>query len=122
MRYNALAHFSKFIPTGSELLRAEANMSTLVSETDWSISWLEHPKREMTNYQLSFAAFLTPEGKTVLVLINEGEPRTVRLAVKGKNMQVVTTDESHTLETAYEGKRKGRIDLTANSITTIVFD
>lgn len=121
-RYNALAHFSEFVPTGSVLLEADADMSTLVTETDWSISWLEHPKREMTTYQLSFAAFRTPEGKTVLVLVNEGEARTVRLDVKGKSMQVITTDEAHSLEQTYEGRRKGRLSLSQNSITTVIFD
>ena len=121
-RYYALAHFSKYVPAGSVLLDVHADRSTLVTEIDGSVEDENDPKHTKTNYSLNYAGFLTPDGKTVLVLVNEGDTRTVRLDVKSKNMTVITTDDSHRLSQTYSGKKLGKIELKYNSITTVIFD
>ncbi len=121
-RYNALAHFSKYVPTGSKLLDAKVNTDELITETDLSISWEGHPKKERTYYRLNYAAFLTPEGKTVLVISNEGDRKTVKLDVKGKHMTVIRTDAEQQLATIYDGKKQSSIDIPWNTITTVIFE
>jgi len=120
-RYNALAHFSKYVPAGSKLLNATSNISTYITDTDLSVTWEQDPKRVKTYYRLSYAAFLTPEGKTVIVLVNEGDWRTVKFNVSGSHMTVITTDENQALATTYEGRKKS-IEVPWNTVTTVIFD
>lgn len=121
-RYNAMAHFSKFVPTGSKLLKVSENMSTLVTETDLSVTWENDPKRQKTFYRVSSSAFLTPDDKVVIVIVNEGDWRTVKLDVKGKHMTVVTTDDKQSLATTYDGKKLPSIEVPWNTITTVIVD
>lgn len=69
--YYALAHFSKFVPSGS--VRIGSNE-------------LE---------QLSTVAFLTPEGKVVLVAVNTGNfPKTFQIEFHGQNVTTTLHSES----------------------------
>jgi len=69
--YYALAHFSKFVPPGS--VRIGSNE-------------LE---------QLSTAAFLTPDGKVVLVAVNTGNfPKTFQIDFHGRNVTATLHSES----------------------------
>ena len=120
-RYYALAHFSKYIPTESQLIKSKVNMSTLTSEIDWNIEDENDPKREKTNYSLSYAAFKTPDEKIVLVLVNEGDTRDIRISVKADNMTVIRTDDNNTLSEIYSGKKKSIIEVPNNSITTVIY-
>ena len=120
MRYYALAHFSEFVPSGSELLDVKVNMDRLITETDTSIDDENNPKHERSFYRMNQAAFLTPEGKTVLVIVNEGDGETVRLHIKGDEMTVIRSDKDSQLKKIYEGKKESRIEVPAASITTII--
>jgi glucosylceramidase len=69
--YYALAHFSKFVPPGS--VRIGSNE-------------LE---------QLSTVAFLTPEGKVVLVAVNTGNfPKTFQIEYHGQSVTTTLHSES----------------------------
>ena len=110
-RYAAFAHFSKFIPSGSVMLESTANKQPKYEEGS---KW-----RYLTN----FAAFSTPDGKKVLVIVNENVALKIKLSAGStSNMKVYTTDSKHTLEKTYDGKYKKTIKVKKNSITTVVFD
>ena len=78
-------------------------------------SWERHVETD-------FAAFLTPQGKQVLVISNEGGEKTIRLAVSGLHMQIFTTDAERRLEKTYNGRRLRTVEIPACSVTTIVVD
>ena len=109
-RYEALGHFSRFIPAGSKIL-----LFTSKPDEYGEASW---ERRVETD----FAAFLTPQGKQVLVISNEGGEKTIRLAASGLHMQIFTTDAEHRLEKTYDGRRLRTVEIPACSVTTIVVD
>ena len=110
IRYTAFAHFSKFVPAGSVRLQTLTNKREKLEE-EWTWSYL-------TN----FAAFRTPEGKKVLVIVNEDETQKIDLCAGiVTKMKVYTTDENHIFEKTYDGRYKRTIEVMKNSITTVVF-
>lgn len=110
-RYYAMAHFSKFVPAGSKMVSATANTYPTAKD-EWGNEY----------YLTNFAAFKTPDGKTVLVIANEDDAKKINLSVSAKNMTVYTTDEDHKLEVTYSGKAMKSINVSHNSITTVVFE
>ncbi len=109
-RYAALAHFAKFVPAGSKSLTAVPNITDLAADDGGS-----------QYYPFSLAAFRTPERKTVLVIVNEGETRPVTLpALLALKMAVYTTDADHACEKTFDGKYTHRITVPEKSITTVV--
>ncbi|MBE6835406.1 MAG: hypothetical protein E7515_04055 [Ruminococcaceae bacterium] len=120
-RYYALAHYSKFIPTGSCLVESENTVSTLnITEDENLAEW--DIRRKVGTYELTQSAYQTPDGKIVLVLVNEGESRDIILDVNKKNMTVYTTDEEKSLEQTYQGEKQKQITVGKNSIVTVVFE
>lgn len=114
-RYYAVAHFSKFVPAGSVVLETSSDKASAAYNyhyEDWNKQYLE----------CNYCAFKTPEGKTVLVVTNEGHDRTVVVPTLSCKMSVYTTDSEHTLEETYNGINTGRVTVSTNSITTIVFE
>ena len=73
------------------------------------------------NYITNVVSFLTPEGKVVTVIVNEGEDRDVKFKVDRDDMTVYTTTQEKQLEETYSGNVK-KIVIPAKSITTIVFE
>lgn len=114
-RYYALAHFSKFIPTGSKILKADANLTSYIYN-------LQGHDEETGYLETSFCAFKTPDGKIVLVLVNEGEDKEVKISVPGETMTVYTTDNTMKLKETYSGEKTDCITLTKDSINTIVVE
>ena len=110
MRYYAMAHFSKFIPKGSAAVDAQSRIMP------FRIS------NKKILYKTNFCAFLTPDGKTVLVISNEDKEKTVSLTAEGENMEVYTTDDLHKLEKTFSGGMQSELLLPENSITTVVID
>lgn len=110
MRYNALAHFSKFVPAGSVVLRSWSSINPKTED-----GWL-------TTYKLNLCSFKTPDKKIVTVIVNEDEEKDVRLGVLSRKMSVYTTDSEHQLDETYSGRYKRKITLPENSITTVVFE
>ena len=106
-RYTAFAHFAKFVPPGSKALTAVPNITEYAADGPY--------------YPFSVAAFRTPEKKTVIVIVNEGEERTVTLpAVAALRLTVYTTDKDRSLEKTCDGRLKTRVTVPAKSITTAV--
>lgn len=112
-RYNALAHYTKFVPVGSKVLETSYD---LLSEkynyvyNAWNDQYLE----------CNFCAFKTPEGKYVIVVTNEGHDRTVSIPTLSLKMSVYTTDSEHSFEETYNGVNNGMISVKENSINTII--
>ena len=109
-RYWAMAHFSRFIPAGSRLLPFAATPDDYRKST--------YDRRVDTD----FAAFRTPNCKTVVVISNEGPEKTIRLQTPGLHMTVYTTDETRRLEQTYNGRRLLSLTIPAVSVTTVVID
>lgn len=111
VRYSAFAHFSKFVPRGSKILTAFANVTEV--ETGEGVNY----------YPLSLAAFRTPDRKTVIVMVNEKEEKRVELPPAiASGMEVYTTDSGRRLEKTYAGRFARQLTLPEKSITTVVID
>ena len=115
MRYYAVAHFSKFIPVGSRKVTTEKDIYDYIEEKDAEGNIIE------ANFITNQVAYLTPDGKVVLVISNEGVDRKVKFKVDRDDMTVYTTTQGAQLEETYSGRRK-QITIPENSITTIVFE
>ena len=109
-RYYAMGHFSKFVPAGSKI------MSFAATPDDYRKATWER------RVDTDFAAFLTPQGKQVLVISNEGPAKTIRVDTTGLHMQIFTTDETRRLEKTYVGRRRSVLQIPACSVTTVVID
>ncbi len=109
-RYEALGHFSRFVPAGSKIM-------ILVTTPEEYRS--APPERRV---ETDFAAFSTPLGKQVVVISNEGEAKQIRLELSGLHMQVFTTDAERRLEETYNGRRLRTVEIPACSVTTVVVD
>ena len=115
MRYYAVAHFSRFIPVGSRKVATEKDIYDYIYEVDAEGTIIE------ANYITNQVAYLTPEGKVVLVITNEGVDRDVKFKVNRDDMTVYTTTQEMQLEETYSGRIK-EITIPESSITTIVFE
>ena len=105
-RYYAMAHFSKYIPAGST--RIYTNPSRLLG-TDISLQ------------DIKTTAFKTPDGKIVLILVNNGQNLNVMTGKLTGNMEVVSSTAENQLETVYSGSTKMFVECPQNSITTVIF-
>ena len=119
MRYYAVAHFSNFIPVGSTKIQSEKNINdvTLVEETNEN----GETSTTVTKYLVNTVSYLTPDGKIVTVVVNEGVERELKLKVDRDNMTVYITTQEKQMEEIYKGE-KTEITLPQKSITTIVFE
>lgn len=115
-RYYAMAHFSKFITAGSVAVKATDNKG-LAYSYDYSIS---DDKKIIKSKKTNYCAFKTPDGKIVLVIVNEGDDMNIKLDIPAKDMVVYTTDSNHKLEETYSGEYTNKISVTKDSITTII--
>lgn len=105
-RYSALAHFSKYVTPGS--VRIYSNHSRLIA-----------PDTAMADYQT--VAFKTPEGKTVLIILNNGENVNIATNMLFGTMEVITSTADAQLQNVYSGKTKIFVECPADSITTIIY-
>ena len=99
-RYYALAHYSKFIPVGSVCLD-----NLTVPENDNG---------------LNAFSFLTPDGKTVTVIVNEKEQTEISFDGDFSKMQIVLTTDEKQFFTAYDGEYKSTLTLPENSLATVI--
>ncbi len=102
-RYYGFAHFSKYIPSGSTAL-------------DLGIRPTED------NNALNAFGFRTPDGKSVLVAVNEGENAELELSGGFKNMRVITSNSAQKLETTYDGEFRNKVQLPGGTILTVILD
>ena len=99
-RYYGMAHFTKYIPVGSVCLDA-GNL----------------PESENT---LNAFSFLTPENKTVIVIVNEGEKSTVSIEGNFRRMKIVSSCENEFLQTKYDGNFKQEVSIDKNHLLTVI--
>lgn len=100
MRYYGLAHFSKFVPAGSVAL----DNGFFPDESN----------------SFNVFSFLTPDGKTVTVIVNEGEEKNVEIKGDFNKMTVVKSCRESQLETVYSGKPLDSITVSENTLLTVV--
>ena len=75
--------------------------------------------RELVNE----TAFKTPNGKIVVVVVNEGNSRNIKFSLDDySNVSVYTTNSELKCSNTYSGALKDKYEITANSINTFVFE
>lgn len=115
MRYYAMAHFSKYIPVGSVRIAATPDV------LDFSVVQTEDSDVLITTQSLNLSAYKTPEGKTVVVLVNEGGDRNIFMNILVGKMEVVQSTQESQLQTIYSSRAKSLVKLPSDSITTIIY-
>lgn len=116
-RYNALAHFSKFVPVGSKVIENEKDVNDRVA---WKVEGqLVYAILNKTNC----ASFLTPDGRIVVVIVNDDAGCTFNFdGIKGRDkLSIYTTDEKHDMALTYDGEYQQEVEIPGLSITTLVF-
>ncbi len=113
-RYYGYQHFSKFVPSGSKLIDCtDGVFTTEINKNDDGIQF-----REFVNE----TAFKTPDGKIVLVLVNEGGARNISVKLDGySKVQIFTTDETNNCAEIYNGGTNDKYAISENSINTFIF-
>ena len=104
---------------GSTKIQSEKNINdvTKVEETNENGEKIT----TVTKYLVNTVSYLTPDGKIVTVVVNEGVERALNLKVDRDNMTVYTTTQEKQMEETYKGA-KTEITLPEKSITTIIFE
>lgn len=123
-RYYAMAHYTKFVPVGSRVVDVDLTIGDVEAEKAWwkqEIDGKEYPVYLVDNF-INATCFKTPEGKYVLVIVNEGAEKKIGFNMLTHKMSVYTTDENNNLKNTYNGKGYEKITIGENSITTVVFD
>lgn len=100
-RYYGLAHFSKYIPVGAVAL-----------DTGF------HPSKDDNSFNLF--AFLTPDKKTVLVVVNEKEDVEILLNGTFENMKIIKSTQDSKLQKIYNNAFNNKIHSEKDSILTVV--
>lgn len=101
-RYYGFAHFSKYIPVGSKCL---------------DIGFYPDESNDFNLF-----AFETPQGKTVLVAVNEGSNREFEIGGNFAHMQIIESTQDSSLETTYNGTFKTKITSKSSSLLTIILE
>lgn len=117
-RYYATAHFSKFVPVGSHLISCTKDVNDRYCSRD---------RKKLANYisyRTNTAAYLTPEGKIVVVIVNNTKERTITFnGIDGRDsLKLYTTDSKRNLELTYDGDYRQTVTVPAYSITTAIFE
>lgn len=119
MRYYAVAHFSKFIPVGSVKIETKKSINDVIKTTekleDGTVNTIS------MKYTVNCVSYLTPDGKTVTVVVNEGVTRNIDFKIDAEKMTVYTTTQNEQLKETYSGNVT-EIELPEKSIMTIVFE
>ncbi len=102
-RYYGFAHFSKYIPSGSVAL--DVGLRPTADNNDFNAF-----------------AFRVPDGKTVLVAVNEGDDNSLEIAGDYSHMQIIRSDKDEKLATIYDGDYNSCIAVPRNTIMTIIFN
>lgn len=100
-RFWAMVHFSKFVPVGSAVL--DIGYYATDESNDFNVF-----------------AFETPEGETVLVVVNEGDDTELTLDGDFSRMQAVQSTQTEKRKTVYNGAFKDTLPCPKNAILTIV--
>ncbi|MCR4563011.1 MAG: hypothetical protein K5755_00020 [Clostridiales bacterium] len=101
-RYFGMAHFSKYLPIGSYVLDT-GNV----------------PENEN---RLNVFSFITPDGKTVSVIVNEGDETELSLDGDYEKMQLISSDDSEQLKIIYQGDFKNLLTVNKNTLLTLILE
>ena len=63
---------------------------------------------------------MTPENKTVTVIVNEGKEEEITLDGDFGKMEVIESTQEYKLKTIYNGEYKSTLTVKENSILTII--
>ena len=99
-RYWGFAHFAKYIPVGSVCL--------------------DNGYFPDENNDFNAFSFLTPDGETVTVVVNEGEQREFKFDGNFAEMRVIQSVDENYLDAIYNGEFKDAITVKENSILTVI--
>ena len=107
-------HYSRFIPAGSQILKCSDGVFTVAAyKDDDGIHF-----RELVNE----TAYLTPNGELVVVVVNEGAERDIKIPADGyNNVTVYTTDSELKCEETYSGAAAEKYTCSENSVNTYIF-
>ncbi|MBE6785911.1 MAG: hypothetical protein E7538_06765 [Ruminococcaceae bacterium] len=122
-RYYAMAHFSKFVPAGSNAVNFDISIADITAEKAWwteEIDGKEYPVYLIEN-NMNVSAFKTPDGDYVAVIVNQGEEKDVTVCMPFFDVTAYTTDAERNLELTHESGGITTVNVPADSITTIVF-
>lgn len=113
-RYYGYMHYSRFIPAGSQILKCSDGVFTIATyKDDEGIHF-----RELVNE----TAYLTPNGELVVVVVNEGAERDIKIPADGyNNVTVYTTDGELKCEETYSGAAAEKYTCSENSVNTYIF-
>ena len=113
-RYYGYMHYSRFIPAGSQILKCSDGVFTAAAyKDDEGIHF-----RELVNE----TAYLTPNGELVVVVVNEGAERDIKIPADGyNNVTVYTTDSELKCEETYSGAAAEKYTCSENSVNTYIF-
>lgn len=113
-RYYGYMQYSRFIPAGSVVLDCSDGVFTVATYKDDEGTHF----RELVNE----TAYLTPDGKIVVVVVNEGETRDIKIGMDGySQLQVYTTDSQRKCEEVYSGEPQDSYECAGNSVSTYIF-
>lgn len=113
-RYYGYQHFSRFVSNGSKLIDCKDGIFTVsVAKDNDGVHFSEF---------VNETAFKTPDGKIVLVVVNEGKARNISVELEDySNVQIYTTDENNHCAETYNGETNKSYAIGANSINTYIF-
>lgn len=117
-RYYAFAHFTKFVPVGSQVISCTKDINDRYALRDRS------ELKNYMGYKSYCSAYLTPEGNIAVVIVNHKDSeRTISFeGIERKSLSVYTTSSSQNLELTYDGEYTGQAITVPNySVTTAVF-
>ena len=131
-RYYAYANFTKFVPAGSVVLQSTDNSGV----RNYNLELIKDENGDAVGIEgymkTSYNAFKTPEGKTVVVIVNEDVDKDIKVKVSGALKEVYTTDSEHRLDSIFGGTFNDtvknelgctvRVSVAQNSVTTLIFE
>lgn len=100
-RYYGFAHFSKYIPVGSTVL--DFGFRPMNDDNDFNAF-----------------AYKTPNGETVVVVVNEGDDNEVVIDGDFSSMKIVKSVQDDELKEIFDGTFDKNIKSSSNSIMTII--
>lgn len=108
-RYYAMAHYTKYIPVGSVVVSSNSNIFPIIMDSNGIVTT-----------DVNYSAYKTPSGDIVVVVVNEGDPRSFSFNVSGSStMTVIQSDSEKKLQEIYSGKLTS-IELPAKSMATVI--
>lgn len=115
-RYYALAHYSRFIPSGSVRIKASQDIRDVTFVQDEEGNYIDGQR------SFNISAWKTPDKKIVVVIVNEGSDRNFIISELGKlKSEVWQSTAEKQLEKIHDGIALPLVKCPSQSITTVIF-